>query len=145
MKHAVIKSLATGAILSLAIAACSSSGTTSGTTSSATGKPLVVDDTPLSPMTDTFSPYSATSTGGPGGVTAEGLYNEPLFIWNILNPSQAPFDLLGTGYSWSNGGGVGQDVVVSSPPTNWMRQIERASKERRTFSWGKRFARWEAS
>ena len=26
-------------------------------------KPLVIDDTPLSPMTDTFSPYLSTSTG----------------------------------------------------------------------------------
>jgi peptide/nickel transport system substrate-binding protein len=106
MHHAVIKSLAVGAILSLGVAACSSSpSNNSSSKSSATnGKPLVIDDTPLSPMTDTFNPYSATSTGGPGGVTAQGLYNEPLFIWNILNPSQAPYDILGTGYNWSNGG-----------------------------------------
>jgi peptide/nickel transport system substrate-binding protein len=106
MKHAVIKSLAVGTILTLAMAACSSSHSGSPTSSGGapTGKPLVIDDTPLSPMTDTFNPYSATSTGGPGGVTAEGLYNEPLFIWNILNPSEPPFDVLATGYSWSNGG-----------------------------------------
>jgi peptide/nickel transport system substrate-binding protein len=104
MRHAVIKSLAVGAILSLAAAACSSSGSTSGTSSSAAaaGKPLVIDDTPLSPMTDTFNPYSATSTGHV--VTADALYNEPLFIWNILNPNEAPFPVLATGYSWSNGG-----------------------------------------
>jgi peptide/nickel transport system substrate-binding protein len=104
MRHAVIKSLAVGAILSLAAAACSSSGSTSGTSSSAAaaGKPLVIDDTPLSPMTDTFNPYSATSTGHV--VTADALYNEPLFIWNILNPGEAPFPVLATGYSWSNGG-----------------------------------------
>src|SRR6202042_1308615 len=106
MNHAVIKTLAAGTILALAVAACSSSGSGAKPSSSgaATGKPLVIDDTPLSPMTDTFNPYSATSTGGPGGVTAEGLYNEPLFIWNILSPSEAPFKILGTGYSWSNGG-----------------------------------------
>jgi peptide/nickel transport system substrate-binding protein len=104
MRHAVIKTLAVGAILSLAAAACSSSGSTSGTSSSAAaaGKPLVIDDTPLSPMTDTFNPYSATSTGHV--VTADALYNEPLFIWNILNPGEAPFPVLATGYSWSNGG-----------------------------------------
>ncbi len=104
MKHTVMKSLAVGAILSIAVAACSSSGSSSsgGSSSSATGKPLVIDDTPLSPMTDTFNPYSATSTGHV--VTADSLYNEPLFIWNILNPNQAPFKILGTGYSWSNGG-----------------------------------------
>jgi peptide/nickel transport system substrate-binding protein len=106
MHHAVIKTLAVGAILSLGVAACSSSSSNNSSSkpSASNGKPLVIDDTPLSPMTDTFNPYSATSTGGPGGVTAEGLYNEPLFIWNILNPSQAPFDILGTGYTWSNGG-----------------------------------------
>ena len=53
-------------------------------------------------MTDTFNPYSATSTGHV--VTADSLYNEPLFIWNILNPSEAPYQILATGYSWSNGG-----------------------------------------
>ena len=62
----------------------------------------MIDDTPLSPMTDTFNPYSATSTGHVE--TADALYNEPLFIWNILNPSEAPFPVLATGYSWSNGG-----------------------------------------
>src|SRR5258708_7167269 len=104
MPHAVIKSLAVGAILSMAVAACSSSSSSSSSkpSSSGTGKPLVVDDTPLSPMTDTFNPYSATSTGHV--VTADALYNEPLFIWNILNPSQAPFQILGTGYTWSNSG-----------------------------------------
>ena len=105
MNHIAIKSLAVAAILTMGLAACSSSGSTTSSSSSsaaASGKPLVVDDTPLSPMTDTFSPYSATSTGHE--VTADALYNEPLFIWNILNPAQAPFHLLATGYSWSNGG-----------------------------------------
>ena len=69
MKHAVIKSLAVGTILTLAVAACSSSGSSSNPNNgtSATGKTLVIDDTPLSPMTDTFNPYSATSTGGRAG------------------------------------------------------------------------------
>src|ERR1700683_3850865 len=102
MRHAVIKSLAVAAILSMAMAACSSSGAKPSASSTTPGKPLVVDDTPLSPMTDTFNPYSATSTGHV--VTADSLYNEPLFIWNILNPSEAPFPILATGYSWSNGG-----------------------------------------
>src|SRR5260370_33614885 len=106
MHHALIKGLAVGAILSMAVAACSSSGSSSSkstnTSPSGTGKPLVIDDTPLSPMTDTFNPYSATSTGHV--VTADALYNEPLLIFNILNPSQAPFQVLATGYSWSNGG-----------------------------------------
>src|ERR1700734_2145436 len=106
MKHAVIKSLAVGTILTLAMAACSSShsGSPPSSGGAATGKPLVIDDTPLSPMTDTFYPYSATSTGGPGGVTAAGLYNGPLLICTSLGPSEAPFKILGTACSWSNGG-----------------------------------------
>ena len=107
MRHAVIKTLAAGAILSLAAAACSSSNSASGNSSngnssSASGKPLVVDDTPLSPMTDTFNPYSATSTGHV--VTADSLYNEPLFIWNILNPHEAAVPGPGHRVSWSNSG-----------------------------------------
>jgi peptide/nickel transport system substrate-binding protein len=103
MNRTVMKSLAVTAILALGLAACSSSGskpTTSG--SSTSGKPLVIDDSPLSPMTQTFSPYAATSTGYT--VQAQSLYNEPLFIWNTLNPNQAPYDILATGFSWSNAG-----------------------------------------
>jgi peptide/nickel transport system substrate-binding protein len=117
MRHVLIKSLAVGAILSMAVAACSSSGSSSSKSTSTSGKTLVIDDAPLSPMTDTFNPYSATSTGGPGGVTAEGLYNEPLFIWNILNPGQAPFHVLGTGYSWSNGGKT--LTITTRPGVKW--------------------------
>ena len=103
MNRKVMKSLAVTAILVLGAAACSSSGPKSSSNgSSAAGKPLVIDDTPLSPMTQTFSPYAATSTGYV--VQAQALYNEPLFIWNTLNPNQAPYNILATGYSWSNGG-----------------------------------------
>src|SRR5260370_36572146 len=112
MQHALIKSRPVGATLSMAVAACSSSGSkTSTTPSSATGKPLVVDDTPISPMTDTFNPYSATSTGHV--VPADALYNEPLFIWNILNPRQAPFQILGTGYTRSTNG---TQLTTHPPP-----------------------------
>ena len=60
MNHTAIKGLAVAAILTMGLAACSSSGsnaTSSSSSAAASGKPLVVDDTPLSPMTDTFSPY----------------------------------------------------------------------------------------
>jgi peptide/nickel transport system substrate-binding protein len=104
MRHAAMKALAVATIAGMALAACGSSGSgNSGSkSSSASAKPLVIDDTPLSPMTDSFNPYDATSTGHI--VTADALYNEPLFIWDILKPSQPPFDILGTGYSWSDGG-----------------------------------------
>ena len=50
-----------------------------------------------SPMTDTFNPFSSTSTGYLTNAVA--LYNEPLFIFNTLNSAQAPIPMLATGYS----------------------------------------------
>ena len=37
-------------------------------------------------------------------MTAVDLYNQPLFVYNTLNPTEAPVPDLGTGYTWSNGG-----------------------------------------
>ena len=87
MKHKFMKGLTAAAVVTVALTACSSSGSpstgssggsTSGSTS--TAKPLVIDDTPLSPMTQTFSPYLSTSTGYV--VQAIALYNEPLMIFS---------------------------------------------------------------
>ena len=106
MRQAVLKSLAAASVLAVGLAACSSSSTTSNGSGAGSapkmGKTLVVESTALSPMTDTFSPFSATSTGY---VThAVALYNEPLFVFNTLKPTQAPVPVLATGYTWSNGG-----------------------------------------
>jgi len=62
----------------------------------------VVESTPLSPLTQTFNPFSATSTGYT--LHSTNLYYEPLFFFNILNPSQAPVPMLATAYSFSDGG-----------------------------------------
>ncbi|HEY2549009.1 MAG TPA: ABC transporter substrate-binding protein [Streptosporangiaceae bacterium] len=102
MNRRIMKILAVAAVLSTAVAACGSSGSGSGGNASGKSKTLVIDDTPLSPMTDTFNPYQSTSTGYV--VNAQSLYNEPLMIWNSLNANQAPYHLLATGYSWSDGG-----------------------------------------
>ena len=104
MKHRVLAGLAVVGVLSLGIAACgSSSNSGKGSTSSVKmGKTLVVESTPLSPMTDTFNPFSLTSTGYL--TNAVSLYNEPLFIFNTLNSAQAPIPMLATGYAWSNSG-----------------------------------------
>jgi len=107
MKHVALKSLAAASVLAMGIAACGSSGggNASGTSSAkaATGKTLVVESTPLSPMTDTFNPFSQTSTGFV--TNAVSLYNEPLYIFNTLNPTQAPNPFLASGQpTWSNGG-----------------------------------------
>jgi peptide/nickel transport system substrate-binding protein len=104
MRHKVLASLAVASALSLGIAACGSSSGGSGSNSSSVkmGKTLVVESTPLSPMTDTFNPYSLTSTGYL--TNAVSLYNEPLFIFNTLNSTQAPIPMLATAYKWSNAG-----------------------------------------
>ena len=104
MRHKVLATLAVAGALSMGVAACgssSSSGSGSKTTA-ATGKTLVVESTPLSPMTATFNPFSLTSTGYLTNAVA--LYNEPLFIFNTLNSAQAPIPMLATGDSFSNGG-----------------------------------------
>jgi peptide/nickel transport system substrate-binding protein len=103
MRHKVLASLAVATAFSLGIAACGSSSGGGNKSASATmGKTLVVESTPLSPMTDTFNPFSLTSTGYL--TNAVSLYNEPLFIFNTLNSAQSPIPVLATGYSWSNGG-----------------------------------------
>jgi peptide/nickel transport system substrate-binding protein len=98
MNNSALKGLAVAGVLSLGIAACSSSPSSTSTT----GKPLVIESTALSPMTDTFSPFQSTSTGYT--THAVDLYQEPLFVFNTLDPSQAPIPELGTAYAWSNGG-----------------------------------------
>lgn len=102
MKHTVLKSLALAGVLSMGIAACGGSSGGGGNNSAATGKTLVVESTPLSPMTDTFNPFSLTSTGFLTNAVA--LYNEPLYIFNTLNSTQAPYPVLATGYKWSGSG-----------------------------------------
>ena len=105
MKHRVLAGLAVAGVLSLGIAACgssSSSGSGNNSSSVKMGKTLVVESTPLSPMTDTFNPFSLTSTGYL--TNAVSLYNEPLFIFNTLNSAQAPIPMLATKSAWSNSG-----------------------------------------
>ena len=54
-------------------------------------------------MTDNFNPLSSTSTGFLTNAVA--LYNEPLYIWNYLQPTQAADPDAGLRpATWSNGG-----------------------------------------
>jgi peptide/nickel transport system substrate-binding protein len=102
MKHRLVSGVAAVAVLTLGIAACGSSGSSGSKGSAATGKPLVIESTALSPMTDTFNPFQSTSTGFE--THAVDLYQQPLFVYNTLNPSEAPVPELGVKYAWSNGG-----------------------------------------
>src|SRR5438034_5430257 len=107
IKPRILSGLVTMSAVILAAAACSSSGSTASSSnsspSSAMGKKtLVVESTPRAPLTKTFNPFSATSTGYT--LHSTNLYYEPLFFFNILNPNQAPVPMLATAYSFSNGG-----------------------------------------
>ncbi len=102
MKHRLVSSMAAAAVLALGIAACGGSSSSGSKGSTATGKPLVIETTALSPMTQTFNPFQSTSTGYT--THAVDLYQQPLFVYNTLNPTQAPIPELGMSYAWSNGG-----------------------------------------
>jgi peptide/nickel transport system substrate-binding protein len=101
MNHKLAGSIAAAAILSMGIAACSSSSSAPGS-SSTQGKPLVIETTALSPMTNNFNPLNTNGTGYL--VHAVDLYNLPLYVFDTLKPSEAPIPELGTHYAWSNGG-----------------------------------------
>jgi peptide/nickel transport system substrate-binding protein len=110
MNHGNIKRRALTALCAsaiLVVAACSSSSSStppakSGASSGMGTKTLVVESTELSPLTQTFNPFDQTSTGFQ--LHSTNLYYEPLFFFNILNPTEAPVPMLATSYSWSNAG-----------------------------------------
>src|SRR6516225_4419457 len=103
MRQTILKSMAAAGVLALGVAACGTSNSTGSGSPAKTGQPLVIESTPLSPMTDNFNPLSSTSTGFLTNAVA--LYNEPLYIWNYLKPTQPGIPILASGQpTWSNGG-----------------------------------------
>jgi peptide/nickel transport system substrate-binding protein len=97
MNRKIAGGVVAAAVLSLGIAACGSSPS-----SSSTGKPLTIVTTAISPMVDNFNPFVPTSIGY---VThSVNLYDEPLMVFNTQNTSEAPTHELATNYAWSNGG-----------------------------------------
>jgi peptide/nickel transport system substrate-binding protein len=101
-----------GAAAVLAVTACTSSSsttspgssTTSASASSGMGtQPLVVETAEVSPLTDNFNPLSATASTG-WNLHATDLIYEPLFLFNLMQPSQAPVPMLATHYQWSADG-----------------------------------------
>jgi len=108
MQHAAIKSLALAGILTLGIAACSSSSNNSGSGNAtsgnaASGKTLVIESTSVTAPSQNFNPYVQSATGY--SAQATGLIYEPLYIFNVMNPTQAPLPVLASGQpTWSNGG-----------------------------------------
>src|SRR5215467_8078948 len=100
MKQPIMKSLVIAGVVGLAITACSSTPSSKSTV--AQGKPLVVVDNTGETFTQSFNPFVSTSLGNSNNSTA--LVYEPLLMFNIMQPTQAPIPWLATGYAWSDGG-----------------------------------------
>jgi peptide/nickel transport system substrate-binding protein len=95
---------ATG-LLAAGLAACSSGGSStppssSGTTSSSNSE-VVMESSPENSITRDFNPF--VSTAEPQGMGATGLIYEPLYQFDLANPTVS-YPWLATAYSWSNGG-----------------------------------------
>ncbi len=99
MNRKIAGGVVAAAVLALGAAACSSSPSSSGT---ATGKPLSIVTTAISPMVDNFNPFDPTSVGYL--THSINLYDEPLMVFNTQKAAQAPVPELATKAAWSNGG-----------------------------------------
>jgi peptide/nickel transport system substrate-binding protein len=98
--------------LAAGLAACSSSSSTSpaapgasspaaSSTGSSNAPALVMESSPENSITDDFNPF--VSTAAPQGMGATGLIYEPLYQFDLANPTeQYPF--LATNYKWGPGG-----------------------------------------
>jgi peptide/nickel transport system substrate-binding protein len=104
---------ATG-LLAAGLAACSSSSspstgatgassTSSSTTGAAptTGKTLVMESSPENSITQDFNPF--VSTAAPQGMGATGLVYEPLYQFDLADPTKQ-YPWLATDYKWGPGG-----------------------------------------
>jgi peptide/nickel transport system substrate-binding protein len=107
-RNTTIGAMAVVAALGLGLTACSSSHSASqgssgsSSTQAATGKTLVVEDSPETSFTEDFSPF-ASNTDFSGEENANSLIYEPLFQINSLNATEAPIPWLATSQTWSNG------------------------------------------
>ncbi|HEY6279018.1 MAG TPA: ABC transporter substrate-binding protein [Streptosporangiaceae bacterium] len=94
-----MKSIAIAGLLSLGLVACSNSSSTSASG----GKTLVIESTSVTAPSQNFNPYVQSATAF--SAQATGLIYEPLYIFNVMNPSQPPMPVLASGQpAWSNGG-----------------------------------------
>jgi peptide/nickel transport system substrate-binding protein len=93
-------------LLGAGLAACSSSGSSTGatgTSSAASNEPaLVMESSPETSLTDNFNPFDESAPVN--GMGATGLVYEPLYEFDLANPSAAPYPWLATSYAWSNSG-----------------------------------------
>jgi peptide/nickel transport system substrate-binding protein len=102
LMHRGLVAIAAVGLLAAGVGACSSTPASSGSGSSSTAsKPLVMESSPETTITDDFNPF--VSTAAPQGMGATGLVYEPLLQFDLASPPKyTPW--LATAYSWSNGG-----------------------------------------
>jgi peptide/nickel transport system substrate-binding protein len=107
-----VLALTAAGLLAAGLAACSSGGSSAGGGGGSTGSSkataggnsnteVVMESSPENSITDNFNPFLATAA--PQGMGATGLVYEPLFQFNLANPTQQ-YPWLATKFAWSNGG-----------------------------------------
>ena len=114
MSKRAVAIAATG-LLAAGLAACSSSSSTTGatgpsssatsstgaSTAPSTGKTLVMESSPEDSITQNFNPF--VPTAAPQGMGATGLIYEPLYQFDLANPT-VKYPWLATNYAWGPGG-----------------------------------------
>ena len=98
--------VAAAGLLAAGLGACSSSTSSSSSsggtnTNTTTGKPLVMESSPETSITQAFNPFATTQAAY--GMGADGLIYEPLIQFNMVSPPQY-YPWLATAYAWSDGG-----------------------------------------
>ena len=68
----------------------------------ATRQPLIIVDNVGKTFTRTFNPYDQTSLSA--AMNMQDLTYEPLLMFNMMNPAQAPIPWLASAYRWSESG-----------------------------------------
>src|ERR1700748_3806096 len=104
--HRRLRAVGAAGLRAPGLAACSSSspsssGSSTNTGAATTGKTLVMESSPESTITQSFTPF--VPTGAPWGLGATGLIYEPLIQFNLAAPPKY-YPWLATKYAWSNGG-----------------------------------------
>ena len=101
LAHRGLVAIAAVGLLAAGVGACSSTPSGSGSGSTTATKPLVMESSPETTITQDFNPF--VSTAAPQGMGATGLIYEPLLQFDLASPPKyTPW--LATAYSWSNGG-----------------------------------------
>ncbi len=98
-----VLALVAAGLLAAGLAACSSSSPATSDTSAAsgTGSTLVMESSPENNVTRDFNPF--VSTAAPQGMGATGLIYEPLYQFDLANPT-VKYPWLATSFSWGPGG-----------------------------------------